>query len=243
MKRIILILCLLAAGFGLHAQVDSARIVVDSYLKVLNYEQLRSDSMLYIESKIFTAGQPDTILLYRWHADPNMDRMELWLNGKQELGFLSNGKGIDLRYWPNRKRWALMPHESYLDMLMAYDFHSPLYNYGTTGVEMEYMGVIDFQGHPCYRLLVRCPQRYDRYYLFDKSNNLLFFLKELETSMEKLSEDSPRVDWRAVHEYMPFSGSLLVSEESYQNQEGITIMRHKYKYLPIDKTLFNQNVK
>jgi len=243
MKRIILALCLLFASVSLHAQTDSARIVVDSYLKILNYENLRSDSMLYIESKIFTAGQRDTLLLYRWHAAPNKERMELWLNGKQEMGFMSNGQGVDLKYWSTRRKWALTSHESYLDMQMAYDFHGPLYNYANTGVEMEYMGIVDFQGHPCYRILVRCPQRYDRYYLFDKSNNLMFFLKELETSLEKLTEDAVKVDWRAVQEYMPFSGSLLVSEESYQNQEGITIMRHEYKYLPIDDSLFNQSVK
>ena len=48
------------------------------------------------------------------------------------------------------------------------------------------------------------------------------------------------VDWRAVHEYMPFGESMMPSVESYQNKEGITITTHRYSYLPYDSTLFEQ---
>ena len=242
MKRTHTFLLLVAAAALTQAQEsDTARRIVDRYLARLNYEALRSDSMLYVESRIFAPNSTDTVVMRRWHQEPNIDRVELWQGGQLGKGMFTNGKGICMEYNAQRRKWALISHETFLSQQMPYDFRSPLYKYHINGLELTYMGVLTYKGIPCQRVLVHTPNRYDRYYLFEAESGLLFLIDELETVADGKASEATHVDWRAVHEYQPFGQSLLPSIESYQDRQGITIIKHTFQYLPYDSSLFEEH--
>lgn len=238
MKRLLLILVLLSLAPGLHAQqADSAALVVDHYLQRLNTQALHPDSVLLIESRIYTLGQPDTLLMLRWHQEPQMDRVELWQNGRLGLGCASDGK-VHQVYNAQRQAWRLASHDNYLDLFIPYDFRGPLYKWRTLGRTLSYQGLVDYDGHACHRVLVRGRGMRDRYYYFTANDGMLFFIDEQSTSLDEMPESAPQVYWRAISEYIPFGASILVRLEGYQNSEGITLIEHTYRYLPSDPTLF-----
>ena len=100
-----LLLCLLL-GVGCHiaiaqqtAAIDSATMVVDRFLKILNYEAIRNDSILYVESTITTRNDSgDTLWMRRWFLWPNLNRTELWHEGVLKFGLVSNGHGRYRRF-------------------------------------------------------------------------------------------------------------------------------------------------
>ena len=239
MKRTLLLILLLTGAIAAHSQTDSANIVVDNYLRLLNFEGLRTDSTLYIESRIFTPGMGDTLVMKRWHQAPNLDRLEMWPGCKLAMGCFFNGKGVCQKYNAQRRKWALINYESFLNLQTPYDFRGPLYHYRMQGAELTYMGLMRYEGQECHRVLVKMPGHYDRYYLFECRTKLLFLIDELPTHHEDHKMSAKPVEWRAVHEYQPFGESLLPSLESYLHEEGHTVISHTYRYIAYDPALFN----
>lgn len=243
-----LLLCLLL-GVGCHiaiaqqtAAIDSATMVVDRFLKILNYEAIRNDSILYVESTITTRNDTgDTLWMRRWFLWPNLNRTELWHEGVLKFGLVSNGHGRYRRFDPDKRIWKDAQEFSYVDQAMAYDYRGPLYRWNMNGLELIYQGEWNYNSNKVYRILIKDPSRYDRYYMFEKESGLLFLIKELETQGDDVMTSDIHVDWRAYHEYMPFGRSILPSVESYQKGPSITIIHHSYSYLPVDTTIFNRD--
>lgn len=246
MKRIILLFTLSCwtamAAWCQNRQttVDSAELIVDRYIKILNFDAIKSDSMLYIESRITHRSSPnDTIILKRWYLAPYSYRTELWHKDTLTFGLLTNGRTTHKRLKEGEKKWEDVSISSYMDDFPGYDFHGPFAHYKVMGWAMEYQGVWDMNGHKVYRIFVQAPRRYDRYYLFEKETNLLFLIDEKDTydPSNTLVEGS-HVDWRAYHEYTPKGACTFPTIESYQYEGEITTMHSQVTYLPIDESLF-----
>lgn len=237
----LLIACCLT-GF-LHAQqtpVDSAQIVIDRYLGLLNFDEMKTDSMLYIETIIVGRNHPnDTTVMKRWFVAPNQYRVEIWMRNALGYGLVTDGRNVFRKYNFKKEYWENISASDYYDDAPAYDFHGPLYRWKTDGGNVEYQGEWNYNGHPAYRIFVQSPIRYDRNYLFEKESGLLFLVHEFSTHAETMTE-GPHVDWRAVHEYQPFGRCLFPSVESYQYKEEIVFQYHTYKYLPINLELFQK---
>ena len=246
MKKLILCLIFAAGCYAAAAQqpadTDSATMVVERYLKILNYEAIRNDSILYVESFITNRNDPsDTLQMRRWFMWPNLNRTELWHHGVMKFGLVSNGHGRYRRFDADKRVWKDAQEFSYLDQAMAYDYRGPLYRWDMNGLELIYQGEWNYNSNKVYRILVKDPARFDRYYMFEKESGLLFLIKELETHGDDVVTSDIHVDWRAYHEYQPFGHSLLPSAESYQKGASITIIHHSYRYLPADTSIFNRD--
>lgn len=246
MKKLAFLTLLLLATMAASAQkTDTARLVVNRYLSLMNLDAaLRADSVLFIKTAIVQRDNPkDTVWMHRWFVKPNLARVEIWRGGKLSFGIYSNGKGKYRHYETQKKLWLDAQEDSYLDVASAYDFRTPLYFHRTNGMEMQYQGEWNYNSNEVQRILVTDPARYDRYYLFEKKSGLLFLIQELDSHSEDMATgNSPKVDWRAYHEYQPIGTfSLLPSVESYQSEGGITFQHHTYRYLPLDLNLFNND--
>lgn len=244
-KRLLLIVAalgLMLSGFAqnhLYTE-DSAKTVLDNYFALLRYDIISNDSMLYIESSIVSPQRPgDTVFLRRWFAMPNYYRTEVWHHDTLQTAYASDGALRFRMYNGGRQVWQDIVADKYYDAAAGYDFHGPLYRWKTDGVEIAFAGTWDFKGHPVYRLFVKDPHRYYRYYLFEKETGLLFYIDETkEHDKDSKPADSAKVQWRAYNEYIPVGKQLFVSTESYLSDGEITILHHKYQYLKRDMEPF-----
>lgn len=244
MKRLLSLL-LIAFVFTSYSQAqqtpkDSAEIVIDRYLGLLNFGEMKTDSMLYIETLIVGRNHPnDTTIMRRWFVAPNQYRVELWMRKSLGYGLVSDGKNVFRKYNMKKDQWENISASAYYDDAPAYDFHGSLYRWKTDGGNVEYQGEWNYDGHQAYRIFVRSPIRYDRNYLFEKESGLLFLVHEFDTHVETMTE-GPHVDWRAVHEYQPVGRCLFPSVESYQYKNDIVFQYHTYQYVPINYDLFQK---
>ncbi|MCR4828301.1 MAG: hypothetical protein K5864_02450 [Bacteroidales bacterium] len=245
MKKILLTLIVLLLGGSAWSQnhqyvPDSAALVVDGYLKLLNFKAVKPDSMLYIESYIYNRSYPeDTIVMKRWHVEPYYNRVEVWHKDTLQDALHGNAKDVFRWYNQEKKAWQDLSLAGYYDHLYAYDYRGPLNEWRTDGSELFYQGVWNYNHHEAYRIFVKSPSRYDRYYLFEKETGLLFLIDEQEGHNPDMdTHNDTRVDWRAIHEYTPLDLVVFPTIESYQKDNEITLIFHKMKYIPIDMSLF-----
>ena len=249
MKRLILILVFVAGGLGVAAQnghntPDSAEMVVRNYFEILNYDAIRTDSILYMESIIYKRSAPtDTAVLKRWFLPPNRMRVELWHGDTLLEGCYSDGKEV---FRENHKKmfngWVKTAESRYYELAHDYDFRGALYNRVADAAELKYEGIWDFNGNKVYRVFVDIPLRYCRNYLFEKESGLLFLIQETNQHSEYSDHkvyDHP--DWHAYHEYQPVGDVLLPSVESYQMGGDILFYYTSYRYIPLDMKVFTED--
>lgn len=219
---------------------DTAKAIVDNFLRALNYEALPADSMLYIESSIFDFNdRSDTLVMKRWFMPPHNHRVEIWEHGNIQLGYLTNGTDNARRYDTVKHRWQKIDLATYYDNGFAYDFHSPLYSWRTNGTELHYLGKWELHGVKVYKVHAETPSMYARDYLFDIDNGLLFFVIEYSTVFG--GEEDPyhrNVDWRAFTDYIHIGKSLLPYTESYKQNGHVTVINHRYAFLKKDRKKF-----
>ena len=219
---------------------DTAKAIVERFLKALNYEALPADSMLYIESSIFDFhDRSDTLVMKRWFLPPHSHRVELWLHGKLQLGYLTNGLDNARLYDTIKHVWQKMTLADYYDKGAAYDFHTPLYKWRTNGTEVQYLGEKEIQGVKVYEVHVETPGMYKREYLFERENRLLFFIIEhTEIYSGEVDPYHRNVDWRAFTDYIHIGQSLLPYTESYRRDGRVTVINHRYTFLKKEKKKF-----
>ncbi len=246
MKRHILLTMLTLLSFGSQAQdhlyrADSAKMVLDRYTDLLNYDIISNDSTLYIESIIVSPQiSGDTTRMRRWFAMPNYYRVEVWHNDTLKEAYLGDGYLHFRQYNKATELWKDMQPNDYYDVIESFDFHGPLHNWQSRGVDVEFAGTWDFNGNEVYRLYVKDPTRYYRYYLFEKESGLLFYIDETEEKdPDRRASDSVRVLWRAYNEYMPLGKQLYISTECYLHEDKtLTIIYHQPRYLKRDMAPF-----
>lgn len=223
---------------------DSADIVVGNYLHLLNHDALRGDSIFYMETIIYKRSQPDdTAILKRWFLQPNLFRAELWHGDTLLQGCFTDGKNIFREY--NKgflDGWTRVTQSRYYNIAPSYDFRGALHYWKVDGTELRYDGVWDYQGHKVYKIFAKAPERYNRYYYFEKESGLLFLIEETSNHSEYSNHaafDHP--DLHGFHEYQPFGNLLFPSIESYQMKGDVLFYYSHFRYIAINSDLFNTN--
>ena len=247
MKRPILCILLLLVGLGVRGQetaaaVDSAQLIVDRYLSLLNYDSIRTDSILYIESHIFSRNKAtDTIIMKRWFYPEANYRVELWHGDTLEFGLYSNGYDTFRQYKKKHKTWFKTDVGKYYEMLDFYNFHGPLFHWGLHPISFRYDGLWNFNGQQAYRIFIKQAEIFDRYYMFEKESGLLFMYDELDSYMEMERDVTNHVEWRAYLEYTPLGKCLFPTIESYQMDGNIVMIYHIYRYIKFDYDIFTED--
>lgn len=244
-KYLLVLLTLGIFAHGAKAQQSNdtnqrASSIVASYYSILNYDAIPKDSILYIETHIVQRGSTDTLLMLRWFAVPQYNRIEIWDQNVLLTGYHSDGKSSFREYDTTLHMWKDINSDTYLDKVAPYDFHGPLYHWQNHGVELQYDGEYKFEGHPVYRISAKSPQTYDRKYLFEKETGLLFLFTESDSidGNALARKGNRRKDWHAYHEFQPLNTIVLPSQESYQYNSTITLISHKAKFIGFNQKLF-----
>ena len=235
-KRIAFCIATIILGSTAWAQQDSlSQAVVANYLRLLNYDNLPNKTV-YLESSIIENNFPDdTMYMKRWYCGNNFSRIELYHQGKQIIGYCSNGK----KYWhykPGLGRWDTLSMTLYYDSIVGYDYRKPIHTWQSRNLELKKCDIINMEGQEVYRVEVSDPDHLDRYYMFEKSSGLLFLMMPVVPETGKRHQE---VEWRAINEYLPIDGAYIFpSVESYQNFNAITIYYTETELLPFDKNTF-----
>lgn len=250
MKKTAVIIMLLISVIGIvKAQgsggvMDSAEMVVSRFLKMQDINKLSKDSIIYMETYIYYRSKPqDTAVLKRWYMKPNLFRAELWLGDSLVEGCYTDGKRIHRELKPSMKMgWVDVTPELYYTDAEQYDVRGTLHSWRANGSELEYSGIWDFNGHPVYRILVKTPEKYNQYYLFEKESGMLFLIQETDERSEFSSHKVyAHPDWHAFHEYLPVGPLLLPTIESYQVDDDMMYAYTKYRMIRADMTVFQEN--
>ena len=109
MKRLIFLIALLPLGLWAQER-DSAEVIVERYLKMLNYEAIPKDSMLVLESTVTFHNSADTFTMQRWYAAPTMMRVEVRRVGTLTEGYCTNGGGRHREYMRRMGWWDDVDH-------------------------------------------------------------------------------------------------------------------------------------
>ena len=266
MKRLLILFVLVGIGFSGRSQVesdtpetateaiealgydhdlvaDSAVVVLERYLNLLNFDSIRTDSILYIESHIFSRSHPeDTIVMKRWFYPEANYRTELWSKDTLEIGLRSNGYDTFFKYDKKKRAWFKTDVYNYYENFGSYNFHGPFFHWQQRNVRMRYDGIWNFQGHEAYRLFVKQGSYFDRYYMFEKESGLLFMYDELDSYLDMEHDETRHVEWRAFHEYQPLDKCLFPSVESYMIDNDIVMIYHHYRYVAFDYDYFMEDL-
>lgn len=246
MKRILATLLLAAlptlAAWSQTTETDSAQYVVDRYLRMLNFDGLPADSMLVLETTITFNRSDDTVHMRRWYAAPQQLRVEVWQDGKLQTGLNTNGKDRFRHYTFRNKGWESINAERFAENLKGYDFRGPLYRWREQGAELTWSGTTLLKGQPLQVVKVVCPGMFTRHYMFDPQNGLLTLIIETdEASPDNMPNRDGHIEWKAIHEYFPVAGSLIVSQESFMRRGALTILNTTARLTAVDPDLFNHD--
>lgn len=248
MKKTLIILSMLICWIGAQGQqksaVDSAELIVQQYYNLLNYDGLRNDSILYIETIIYKRTNPtDTAIMKRWFLAPNKARAELWHGDTLLEGAYSDGNTIFREYQLGiLTHWTRVADSRYYNIAPNYDFRGALYHRKADAAVLKYEGIWDFNGNPVYRIFVDTPYKYCRNYLFEKESGLLFLIQETNQHSEYTSHQAyDHPDWHAYHEYQPLGDVLIPSVESYQMDGDVVYYFSKSRYVPMNMDIFTKD--
>lgn len=245
MKKTLLMLLLLLPPL-LRAQ-DSAEVIVERYLRMLNYEALPQDSLLELQTTITFHNSADTFIMKRWYAAPTMMRVEVWHGDTLTTGLCTNGSSRHREYSRSLGWWNNIDHQRFHTKISSYDFRGPLYDWRLHGIRLQYMGTTEVKGQQL--LVVRGEQKdnYTRYFMFEKERGLLVLMQEKDEATANSSQSIIQslmirpIDYKVVHEYLPQGESLIMSQESFMRDGLLTIMETRGRFLPRNDMIFNQD--
>lgn len=245
MKRNFSLSLLIAIVGSLHAQIDTSNVdmgdtvrgvqIVERYLRMIDFQQERTDSILYVETSVVDREHPhDTMWIYRWYKSPRCIRTVMEQDGVMQDGYFSDGKEFFHKFRSKARVWSKMTRESFWDNSHSLDIRGPLHEWRSQGAEIHYAGEYQYNGNTVDRVYVTCPFLYDRFYFFERKTGLLFLVTEhLRTYADnELHDSADPVDWRAWGEFVPVHNFLLPKTESYQFHDQVVIITNKYRYLP-----------
>ncbi len=249
MKRLVLatitvLLCLGARAQGRPDAIDTAEQVVQRYYDILNYDGLRHDSILYIETISYKRSNPsDTAILKRWFLPPTRFRAELWHGDTLLEGCYTDGKEIYREYQLGiLDGWTRVAQSRYYVLEPGYDFRGALHSRVADAATLTYKGLWDYNGHKVHRVFVDTPYKYCRNYLFEAESGLLFLIEETKQHSEYSNHQAyDHPDWHAYHEYQPLGTVLLPSVESYQMDNDVVFHFSHSKYIPLDMKIFTKD--
>ena len=252
MKKTLLLLVMTGMLANLSAQIpndakpaDTTRAaqIIDQYLGMVNFEHYKTDSILYVVSKIVERNHPnDTMYIYRWYQGSRKVRYEIWQQGKLEDGYYGDGINVFRKFRPSVREWAQITAESFYDGVTPLDIRGALSNWRGKGAEVAYAGSATYEGAPVDRIYVTSPGLYDRYYYFEKNTGLLFLVTEEDRLYgdDEAAKNAVRVDWRAWSEFTPVRNFMLPSVESYQHEGSIVTIHNSFQYISPKSNIFTE---
>ncbi|MBP5758049.1 MAG: hypothetical protein J6W45_01450 [Bacteroidales bacterium] len=237
-----LVLLLFALCGKAFAQTDSAAVVIDRYLALLNHDDLNWKTVR-IKSTVTNNINSDTIYMERRFAFPGYSFVEITRNGNVMDGYFANGDEC-ITYDEKTKEWVVMAKDRYDKMMEGYDVRGPLFNWHNRDVKAKYLGVSTFEGNQGYVVSVIDPERNPRNYLFETTTGYLFLIVEQKPENDDKKQvqkvQIPTVDWRAIHEYTPVGGYLFPTLESYQVGNTIIIVSSQVEIVPFSEKDFQK---
>lgn len=241
MRRTLVLLTLLAAGFTTHGQaVDTAARIVDRYNELLGNYRWPADSLLVMKTLITSPGSTDTFVMKRWYMPPQMQRVEVWLGKILQTGFCSNGKDVFRMYRDRWREWKDTSSLAYYENFVGYDFRGPLYNWRAQGAELTYKGLSSVLGrNGMESVKVVTPRLYSRYYFFEPTG-LMSVVVETDEINEEPPHKVPHTEWKFIHEYLPVGNCLLPCKESFMRDGKLTVMETTAHFEAADTTIFRK---
>lgn len=222
---------------------DSATHVVERYVQMLDIDHLPQDSLLVMETAITTnLNTKDTIWMRRWYAHGERHRIEVWDGKKMTFGLATNGKDRFRNYRSAYETWEAITKENFSNRMQGYDFRGPLYRWNEKGAQLSWNGRTELKGQPLQVVKVVCPDRYNRYYMFEPESGLLTLIFETDEMFDGRKEIVPsHIEWKSFHEYQPLTTGMLPSLESFMRNGELTIMRTSYHFEALDPDFFEHD--
>lgn len=221
---------------------DTAAHTINTYLRMLNFQALPEDSILYMETSITSPGSTDTLTMRRWFARPQMHRVEVFRGKELLTGLCSNGSDRFREYFPRYQYWETVTPDKFHEDFSGYDFRGPLHNWNNNGYEVIWNGTTEYKGQPLQVVKVISFSGYDRYYMFDPANSLLtLIIEELTVNGDTVPTQPAHIDWKIIHEYTPIGESLIPTLESFMRGATLTIMATTCRFLPRNNLIFNRD--
>lgn len=222
---------------------DSARMVVDRYVQMLDIDRLPQDSMLVMETAVTThLDRKDTIWMRRWYAPGERHRIEVWDGKNLTYGVVSNGKDRFRYYRTAYESWDAINRQELEKKLQGYDFRGPLYRWDEKGAHLSWNGTTMLKGQPLQVIKIDCPNMYTRYYMFEPESGLLTLIFETDELYDGTKEIRPgHIEWKSYHEFQPLRTGMLPSLESFMRDGVLTIMSTTYRFEAIDNNIFERD--
>lgn len=221
---------------------DTAAELVNRYLGIMNADAMPKDSMLVLETKIYTVGATDTFTLKRWYAWPQMHRIEVWQGGKTlQTALCHNGHDRTRMYKPDLGYWVDITTDGFYERLTAYDWRGPLYGWRVQNARLEYRGrVVAKDRGEMESVLVQAPGRFDREYMFEPTG-LLAFIREtgdMDTANYRPFE-AARIEMKFIHEYQKVGPMVLPRVESFVRRGRVTVQTTEAAIVGRNEMIFN----
>ena len=242
MKRLLIILTILAP-LTLQAQDDSMAVqIVDRYLSLLNIEALPHDSMMVMTTIITYPGTTDTFTMKRYYAYPQMFRVDIFRpDGSRQTGLYSDGQQFYRFYEPKRRLWGNMTRETFYNQLAGLDFRGPLYQWRNMAMELSYQGKASVKGEQLDVVKVTAPGSYTRTYMFQETGMLAVILESDETDTTYRVHKDMHIDWKCIHEYQRIGNTILPSLESFARNNQLTVLRSEWHLEARNKKIFSDD--
>lgn len=222
---------------------DTAAMLVDRYLRILNADGLPADSTLELVTTVTTSGNTDTFTIRRWYAAPQMHRVEVWHGRQLQTAFCSNGKDRYRLYKPDLGYWVDITPDAFYDRLSGYDFRGPLHGWRAQNAHLTYKGAVNVSGKgTLHSVFAEMPGHYSRYYLFEPTGLLAVIIEtgEMDTTEFKPFEAS-RIEWKCMHEYQQVGPSIVPKQESFMRRGQLTVMETTARLVRRETLVFNQD--
>lgn len=235
-----MVLCAQKAPAGAY---DTAARVVDTYLALLNTDDLPSDSLLVMTTTVTQHGTTDTTYMRRWFTASGMARVEVEHNDYLQMAIYTNGTDRWRRFNPHTGLWEELDADRFRHHLQGYDFHSPLRQWREKGAKLTWSGTTLLNNQSLQVVKVEMPDMLDRYYMFDPANGLLtIIIENSPVSTESYQRGNPgHIDWKVYHEYLPVGTSLVSSLESFMRDGTLTILRTEAHLAPMNTDIFSRD--
>lgn len=247
MKRLIFLIALLPLGLWAQER-DSAEVIVERYLKMLNYEAIPKDSMLVLESTVTFHNSADTFTMQRWYAAPTMMRVEVRREGTLTEGYCTNGGGRHREYMRRMGWWDDVDHSVFHQKIESYDYRGQLFNWQLKGVKLSYRGIVTAKGQRLQVVRAEQADLYTRYYMFEENSGLLVLVQEKDEAPAGDASQSALkqlrvtpMEYEVFHEYLPVGMLLVPSQMSYMRDGVLTVVETTARLVPRDNLVFNQD--
>ena len=221
---------------------DSAALIVDRFLGMTDFHSLPTDSMIAARTVATIFGEDDSVVMYRWYANPQQHRIELRYHDTLVTAFYGNGLDRFRTYDTATHQWVDIPLHTYYRLLLAYDLRGLLHNWKAHNTRLSYLGKATTEkGAIVDVVLVDPVENFSRYYMFEPSGLLTAIIEKDASDDPSLEDYTNHIEWKVIHEYIPLGQYVTPSLESFLRDGKVNILRTSASVVAYDSHLFNHD--